>query len=324
MKRISIKEAADLLQQWDKLLILTHRSPDGDTLGSGFGLWAALRQLGKQARILCSDPIPNAFRYLTEEYQEQDFVPEHVVAVDIADPNLMGSGLEQYQQPGQVDLCIDHHPSNTGYAKALVLSEEEAATCQLVYELVQVLRAEITPYIASALYTGIATDTFCFRFSNTQPKSHRIAADLIEKGADFYKINRLMFELKTRQQFEAEQKVRDTLQFACGGRFASLIVTQQLLAETGASLEGMEGLPSIPRSLEGVEVGVVLKEKEPGFFKVSVRTGEHADAPAICKAFGGGGHKRAAGCTIRGDKDTVLQLLIAECEKELERSASQP
>ena len=322
MSRLNITQAAQLLLQQDNILILTHQSPDGDTMGSGYSLCLALQQLGKRAMVLCTDPIPKRMTFVTEGLDpaltlENPDLAEFVVAVDIADVKLMGPGLAAYQQPGAVDLCIDHHPSNKEYAKDLLLCGEEAAACQILYNVILEMGCEITKQIAQCLYLGISTDTGCFRYSNTQPGSHMIAAKLMETGINWYQINKAMFEVKSQAQMELERQALQTLRMCCGGKAAMICVTQRMLEQSGATLEDTEGITSVPRNIEGVSIGATLKERPEGGFKVSVRTDENVDASEICAAFGGGGHKRAAGCLIKEPMEQVMTLLEARFEAVL-------
>ena len=267
---ISASAAASFLERSDKFVILTHASPDGDTLGSAYALADALCALNKRVFVVCPDKIPEKFGYLIKEYEA--FEPETVVAVDIADEKLLGSLYDRYS--GRVALCIDHHGSNTKYAEMLYLEADAAAACECIYNVINELGTVITPYMASCLYTGIATDTGCFKFSNTTPRSHRYAAELIEKGADYGEINRVMFEVKSRGRIAMERKVLENIEFYYGGRCAVITVTRDMIKETGCPLGDLDGVTAMSRQIEGVQIGVTIKEKPDGKYKVSLRTFE--------------------------------------------------
>lgn len=324
MELLQIEQAASLLLEWDRVLILCHQNPDGDTIGSGYGLCQALHQLGKRAGVLCADPLPRKMAFAAEGIVPSLWIPpeeaEYVVSTDIADCKLMGAVLDKYQKNERVDLAIDHHPSHRPFAKRLLLCSHEAANCQIIYDLLFHMKCTITPSIANCLYLGISTDTGCFRFSNTQPKTHQLAAKLMAAGADWFEINRNLFETKSRSQIALEQNALQTLRFYCGGRAAALVITQQMLQEVGATLEETEAIVNVPKSVEGVEIGATLKERPEGGFKVSVRTSEQVDASAICGVFGGGGHIRAAGCLIKQPIEESLRLLVGEFEKALSQA----
>ena len=304
---ISASAAASFLERSDKFVILTHASPDGDTLGSAYALADALCALNKRVFVVCPDKIPEKFGYLIKEYEA--FEPETVVAVDIADEKLLGSLYDRYS--GRAALCIDHHSSNTKYAEMLYLEADAAAACECIYNVINELGTKITPYMASCLYTGIATDTGCFKFSNTTPRSHRYAAELIEKGADYGEINRVMFEIKSRGRIAMERKVLENIEFYYGGRCAVITVTRDMIKETGCPLGDLDGVTAMSRQIEGVQIGVTIKEKPDGKYKVSLRTFEPYNAADICAVFGGGGHIRAAGCEFSCDIESAKRQLLS-------------
>lgn len=304
---ISASAAASFLERSDKFVILTHASPDGDTLGSAYALADALCALNKRVFVVCPDKIPEKFGYLIKEYEA--FEPETVVAVDIADEKLLGSLYDRYS--GRTALCIDHHGSNTKYAEMLYLEADAAAACECIYNVINELGTMITPYMASCLYTGIATDTGCFKFSNTTPRSHRYAAELIEKGADYGEINRVMFEVKSRGRIAMERKVLENIEFYYGGRCAVITVTRDMIKETGCPLGDLDGVTAMSRQIEGVQIGVTIKEKPDGKYKVSLRTFEPYNAADICAVFGGGGHIRAAGCEFSCDIESAKRQLLS-------------
>ena len=303
---ISAAVAAKRIESAGRVLILSHHNPDGDTLGSAFGLQRALDWLGKDSAVLCSDPFPAKFAYFTE-IRELNFEPDLIVAVDIADVQLFGEKLLPYA--GRVDLCIDHHVSNTRYAKELCLSVEAAATAEIMVEIIKGMGVPLSSEIADPLYTGIATDTGCFKFSNTTGNTHRIAAELIDCGADYSTINRLMFDTKTRARVRVEQAALSSMEFFLEDQCAMIVVPRKLVEETRVDESDLDGVSAMPRQIEGVTVGVTLRERD-GFYKVSVRTVEPVNAFAICAELGGGGHVRAAGCTLSGSLDEVKKQIL--------------
>lgn len=303
---LSPADAAARLAAAKRILILCHHNPDGDTLGSAFGLQAALEELGKQSAVLCSDPIPAKFRYFASE-QEQSFEPDLICAVDIADTQLLGAKLEQYRD--RIDLCIDHHISNTRYARELCLIPSAAAVAEIMVEVVHRLGVAITKKIADPLYTGIATDTGCFKFSNTTGNTHRVASELIDCGADYVEINRVMFDTKSRARIQVEQAVLRSMEFYFGDRCAVITIPRRLVEEAQVDESDLDGVSAMSRQVEGVVVGITLRERD-GFYKVSVRTVEPVDASQICRELGGGGHARAAGCSLNGGLEEVKATLL--------------
>lgn len=294
---ITIQQAAQRLRQMDRVAILCHRSPDGDTLGSGYALCRALRALGRQAKVLCQDPIPQKLAYLAAGLPQEDFVEEHVVSVDVADEALLGSNLSAYQ--GQIELAIDHHSGHRPFAGEICLCPDYAAACEILYEILLAMEVPLTPDIASCLYTGLATDTGCFKYPNVTPRTHLAAAALIQAGCDFKGINKVMFDTTSLAALQMEQRVLSGLELYEFGKIALITVTREMMAQTGLGESDLDGITALPRKIEGVQVGVTLKEREDGEYKVSLRTTEPVDASAVCAQFGGGGHARAAGCSFR-------------------------
>ena len=313
---ITLESAAKTLLSKDKILILTHRSPDGDTIGSGYALAMALRKLGKSVKVDCTDPFPEKYSYFTDKLEKLEFDEEFVVSVDIADTKLLGEKLSDYAD--KIDLCIDHHGSNTKDAKEYYVEASAAAAAQVIAKLIRLMNVEFDKDIANAIYTGITTDTGCFRYTNVTAETHRIAADMIDCGAESGMINRLMFETKSRSRLEIERRVMDSIQFYLDGRCAIAYATIDMMKESGAVDSDMEGVSSLPRQIEGVMAGITLREKNNGKFKVSVRTTDELDASAICANFGGGGHKAAAGCMITGTLNEAIEQIIEVVRQALE------
>ena len=318
MRKVNAAEVAELLKAQDSILILTHRNPDGDTLGSGFALLHGLLALGKTVRLQCEDEIHKKYAYMRPKTELPAFEPKYVVAVDIADEKLLGPTLFA-EYSGEIDLCIDHHMSNTLYADALYL-RECAATCELVYEVLCALGVEITKQMASCLYTGLSTDTGCFCYSNVTPETHEIAAQMLRCGADFDNINRIMFETKTWTYLKLEELVLNSLETYFDGRCALITITQKMFQQSGSNESECDGIASLPRKIEGVLVGVTLRERKDGSYKVSLRTYAPIDASYLCSKMGGGGHARAAGCDLEGKdladgKQKLLEIIRTELEK---------
>ncbi len=316
---VTVKEAAAMFAATDNILILTHQFPDGDTLGSAFALCRALQNMGKTARVLCHDSIPEKYEYMTVCVPQPAFEPKFVCAVDVADSKLLGESLQQYAD--KVELCIDHHGSHRAFEKHLLLDASMGATAMLIYQIIEALNVPLDTVIADCLYTGIATDTGCFKYSNTNPLAHRMAARLMEAGAAAEAINRAMFDIKSRARVSLEQMALQSIVFYDNGRLAVMMVTEEMMRKAGACENDMEGLSPLPRQIEGVWVGVMLRQKADGDYKVSVRTGTHADASAICGLLGGGGHPRAAGCTLSGTAQQVIATVREAVHKAVPRMA---
>ena len=292
---------AEFLREHDNFEILTHAYPDGDTLGSGYALCLALQQLGKNARVITTD-LPKDFKFLLEGVKEQSFDAQTIVSVDVADEKLLGSNKESYS--GKIQLCIDHHEIN-----------RVAANCEILYRLFHLMNIDITKQIANCLYTGVSTDTGCFRYTNTTAETFRIAADLLEFGADTAYINKVMFETKTKKKIALEREVYDTIEYCFDDKCAVIAVTNEMRRKLGVNDNELEGLASIPRQIEGVLVGITMREREEGGFKVSVRSDSNVNAAEFCARFGGGGHAAAAGCTVKGSLEEAKSKLLTALEE---------
>lgn len=306
---VTLKDAAKELLSKDNILILCHANPDGDTLGCGTALMRALQSLGKKAKLLCGDKIPEKFGYLFEGLTEESFEEKYIVSVDVAERKLLGESFNE-RYGDKVDLSFDHHGTARFFAKKTYCESDSACACEVIYLLIKELGAVIDEKTASCLYTGMSTDTGCFRYSNVTPRTHRIAADLIEKGADHAKINVLMFETKTMKSIVFERMCLDTLESFFDGKAAVISVSQKMLLDCGLDKSAIDAVKPITRQIEGTEIGITLKEEKDGSIGVSLRTSENYDAALICANFGGGGHKRAAGCQING-------VSLAEAKKQV-------
>lgn len=311
--------ACGMLCRAEKVQILCHSSPDGDTIGSAFALGRALIDAGKTVRIRCADAFPNKYEYICGGLDFPDFAPDLTVASDVASESLLGDGLADCR--GRVDLCIDHHPSNTRYAAFTLLRSKAAASCEIMADVLDRLGLPITRVIADCLYTGIATDTGCFRYSNTRPATLRLAARLVELGADSARINKRMFETVSRERLALELRALATLEYHMGGRVAVITVTHAMCAETGVEDSETEGIPSLPIRIAGVLAGITVKEKADGTIKISVRTGSGVNASAICARLGGGGHANAAGCAFTGTVEQARQAILQATQAVLGAAA---
>ncbi len=314
MRKITLDEVAALLSEHDRFKILTHTYPDGDCLGCGYALAFALRKLGKQANVAVDGALPSKFHYLVKNYEEQDFEPAYIVSVDVAAMTLLGDSVMQGVE--KIDLCIDHHRTNSVDADNVYVDPDAAAAAETIYQLMELLHVELDEDIAGGIYTGVSTDTGCFCYSNTTERTHHIAAAVMPY-CDWRSINYINFVLKTRAKMKLERMILDTMEFCLDGACAIIYTTLETCEKLGTGDDEMEGLASIPRQIEGVKMGITMREKAGGVFKISVRTNDGIDAAAFCKRFGGGGHPAAAGCSIEGDFESVKRQLIEAAEETL-------
>lgn len=304
----------------ERILLLCHKNPDGDTLGSAAALYWALKKLGKEeVAVLCADLIPARYDYMKIERFEGQFEPGYVVAIDVASIQLFGDAVREYSE--RVDLCIDHHASNSGYAGELYLDADAAATAEIIYELIGKMGVEIDPLLADCLYTGLSTDTGCFQFGNTTARTHIIAAALMEAGANISDLNMLLFGTKSRGRLAIERIALANLEYYFDDRCALIYMTREQIESTGVEASDLESITSLPRQIEGVQVGVTLRQQPSGSYKISVRTVPGVDACAICRRLGGGGHDQAAGCELVGGLDNAKAAVLAEVEREICRES---
>ena len=311
---IDLSEAVEFLKGCEDAVILTHQSPDGDCIGAGFALKDLLEALGKRSRVLCSDEFPKRYDFMTSVGSGE---PKTVIAVDIADPQLMGNLRETYGN--KVQLCIDHHISNVGYAEKTLLNAGASATCELIYELADAMKIQMSDHCAACIYTGIATDTGCFKYECTTARCHEIAAELMKSHKLKYaKINREMFDVKSIGRLKMERIVTDLMEYYLDNRLTMICITSDILNEQHVDANDLDGCASIPLQVEGVEVGVTIKEKSENEYKVSMRSANDVNVSAICQTLGGGGHIKAAGCLVKGTLEEVKAAVVEAVRKGME------
>lgn len=318
---LTCKETAALIRGWDDILVICHENPDGDALGSMFGLVRGLRSMGKRAGWYCASPVPRKFAYLAEGLEETEFAPAHILTVDVADSKLLGDAWEKFGSG--IELAIDHHGIHRPFVDARWVDPESAATAEMVWLLLEELGVKADGLTSGCLYTGMATDTGCFRYRNVTPKTLRAAAEALEAGAGAGDINQRVFETRTRASLEAEKLIMGTLEFHCGGKLAIIQLPLSVFKKTGAEESELDGVESLPRQVEGVLVGITVKEKPDGKIKISLRTNPPANAAAVCTTFGGGGHQGAAGCSFEGiSMAEAREKILAACEEYLKEIGS--
>lgn len=310
---------ADMLRREDDFLLLTHRRPDGDTVCTAAALCRALRSLGKRA-FLCRNPeITGRFMpYYLPYAAPEDFTPGTVVSVDISAPAQFEESQRIYLD--RICYVIDHHRANKLVSsKGRLVDENAPATGEIVFYLINELGAQMDAEMAELIYIAVSTDTGCFKYANTTAETHFIAGACIQRGFDLYAVNNEHFEKKTIARSRIERLVYEGLSFRRNGRIASIFITQKMRAETGATDDDVDEFSSIPRQIEGVDAGITVYEQKDGSMKISLRTTSAVDASEICAVFGGGGHTRAAGCTVYGTVEEAIDRVAKEIEKVFDR-----
>jgi len=297
-----IKEICSRLEEADSVLLFPHVLMDGDTIGSAAALCRALRQKGKTAHIVIEDKIPDYLKFLDDGLCtfDQEIVkePDVCVSVDCTDPDRFPKRKETFFK-GKRTLSIDHHKTSEHYAGLSHIDSSAAATAEIIYEILHEMDVPIDRLTGEALYAAIITDTGNFQYSNTRVKSHLITIELYGLGIDHSYVSRMLYQNNRIEKSYISGKILSTLKMIAGGRAVMAYVTQDMLHETGALMEDTEGMTEILRNIGGVELAVFAKEAEKGVTKISMRSKAWADVAEISLKHKGGGHTRAAGCTIR-------------------------
>ena len=292
---ITAKETAEWLKSNDNYLILTHRRPDGDTVGCAGALAQGLREIGKTAYVLQNPEItPRYAKYYADYLAPQDFKHDHTIIVDTASCALFPKNGDEYVD--SISLSIDHHQSNTMYAKLTCLDTSAASCGEVIYEILIELAGKISAESAKCIYVAVSCDTGCFSFANTTANTLRVASLAVEAGAPHVKINRILFRTKSHARIKIEGMINAKLEFHFNGKVAISAITGEMMQAAGATEDDVDDISNIPGSVSGVLCGITLRElSSPSDCKGSIRTSPSVDANAIAGHFGGGGHAMASG-----------------------------
>ena len=291
-------ECARWLLERNDFLILTHRRPDGDTIGSAAGLCLGLRSLGKTAFVLQNPEVTEKYSPLLDGLTKNEAAPgDTVVSVDVAAQSLLTDAGAKLLD--RLQLRIDHHFSADSFAPNELVDHTAGACADIIYDLLTEMGAVLEKRTAEAIYTGISTDTGCFRYANTNAHSYRVAAACFEAGADLFPINQRLFDTNSLAKLRLQGWMAENTRFFDGGRLAVCALPKAIEEQTGIREDDMDNVSGFPRSIEGVQMAAMLRENADGTVKVSVRAVPGYDASAVCARFGGGGHKGAAGATVK-------------------------
>ena len=302
-------EAAAWLKSHDRYLILTHKRPDGDTIGCAAALCRGLRGLGKTAHICPGTGETHLFTpYLEGLLAPEGYEPDTVVSVDIAARSLFTKAGEPWLERG-IDLAIDHHPSQEFFAKETCLDASRAACGEIIYDILKEL-GQVNKETAEPLYVAVSTDCGCFQYGNTSADSHRVAAALIDTGLDVFPLNKRHFRTKSWARLQVERLIVERMHRYEDGRIAVAPVSLSLMDEAGATEEDMEDIAAFLGQIEGVETSVTIRELAEGGCKLSVRTSAGLNATKVCALLGGGGHAAAAGCTVSGSLEQAEEQIM--------------
>ena len=309
MTGMTIAQTADWLLERNNFVLLTHRKPDGDTLGSAAALCRGLRQKGKTAHVLENGEVTPLYAPLLEGLTKpQPAEGDILVAVDVAADNMLPQAFMEMKNC--IDLRIDHHGSGREYTPYELVDGASAACAELVWELLLDMGVDPDREMAEAVYVGVSTDTGCFRYANTNAHTFDVAADCVATGADVFEWNRKLFDTNSLAKLRLQAWVVDNLKLLCGDKIAMCALPKAVEEEIGVSEDDMNNISGFLRSIEGVCIAALLREAGGENTKVSVRSIPGYNAAYFCEQFGGGGHAGAAGCSIRKP--------LAEAAKELE------
>jgi bifunctional oligoribonuclease and PAP phosphatase NrnA len=320
-----VQEVAALLRSAERISAFCHENPDADTLGAALAVSIAAERLGKQAEVVSSDPPPPVLAFLPRidtVRRTPSLEPDVAVVVDAGELHRIGAVLTTHADwfDGARVANIDHHVSNPGYGAASWIDAASAATCEMIALLLPELGVEIDAELATVLMAGIVQDTHTFAHPNTTPRTLRVAATLLEAGAPLSAINRAIYADKPFSTLALWGQILAGCQQQHDRRIVHASMTNAMLAATGEQPTASEGFVDLLASTKEADVTIFLKEVSASETRISLRTSAKADAVAIAAEFGGGGHVRAAGCTVPAALDEARPLILAAAERELART----
>lgn len=322
---MSLPRVVQAIRRHRSFLVAAHVNPEADALGSALGLAGLLRALGKRVQVLNDGGVPEVLRFLPGSRTVAATLPgptdaEVAITVDVPVLSRVGSAGRWLKQAGQL-ISIDHHVSHEGFGDINWVDPTAAATGQMIYQLFRAFGRFPSKDAALCLYAALVIDTGSFKYRNTTPLVHRIAADLLQRAkVSPLVVSQGLYETHNRQGLRALGAILQRLQTTPDGRVAWVEVPQRLVRRAGP--EVMEELVNYPRAIKTVEVAFAMREPAPGTVRVSLRSKGRVDVDRIARAFGGGGHLAASGCTIKAPLPRARRRLLAEIRKYLPRPAS--
>ncbi|MGN1094856.1 MAG: bifunctional oligoribonuclease/PAP phosphatase NrnA [Eubacteriales bacterium] len=319
MNNITVAGICKMLLRHNNFLIFMHENPDADAVGSCFSLVHTLRSLGKTAYPVCCDKVPASLSFMTDGEREftharlpEDFNPDFIMSVDVASPSQFGA-LRDYAK--KVSLALDHHATHDRFAKYAYVDPRAGACAEIVYKVINnLLSGNIPEKTASLLYSGLAADTGGFRYANTTPITHKVAAKLIEHGANHAQICRNLFECKSKSALAAEAFAMENVKYLCGGKISYVKITLEDKRSHNFEDEDTYDVINVIRRADGVKIAIFARERDDGSYKISTRSSCEIDVSKICGIFGGGGHAGAAGCSVTPEEvDSAVMRIVKEC-----------
>ncbi|MEM7007601.1 MAG: bifunctional oligoribonuclease/PAP phosphatase NrnA [Thermodesulfobacteriota bacterium] len=318
-------ELNDLINKSDKILIASHENPDGDALGSTLSLGLGLKKLNKDISYYNKDGVPELLEFLP---YSNDIVTstkslngpfDIIFAVDCTGANRAGREFEEYVKSENCRnlVIIDHHETTGSEADIHILDSKASSTGVIIYRFLKFVGIEIDKPIAENIYTTIISDTGSFNYSNTSSETFTIAADLVDKGVDPSLISQALYENEPLRKLELFKLVIPTLEITDDSAIASIYVNKEMFDKTGTSRQDTEGMVNIPRSIKGVEVAILFRSERESDWKLSLRSKGKVNVAKIAESYGGGGHARAAGCSLKGSISEVKSQIIPSIKEAL-------
>jgi phosphoesterase RecJ-like protein len=318
-KTTMIESILSTLGKAERFVVASHRSPDGDAIGSTLALVGFLRALGKQAVPFNLDGVPEELSFLPGA----DSLVSRLADTDTFDVGfVLDSGELSRAGSFLKDHCsclinIDHHPHSESFGRYNLVDEQACATAALIYRLIRAAGRDVSADVALCLYTAILSDTGSFRYSNANPEAFQIASELVRIGVSPWMVAGHLYENRPACQIQLLNRVLDTLLLSPCGRFGAVSVTSDMLTATGTGPEHTDGFVNYPRSIRGVEVALFFRQIGPERFKVGFRSKGKVDVGTLARNMGGGGHHNAAGATIAGELIQVQQTVFARLNELL-------
>ncbi|KIL39204.1 exopolyphosphatase [Gordoniibacillus kamchatkensis] len=312
-----LQAASEFMREHDDFLVVSHVQPDGDAVSSTLAVGWMLAQLGKTYTMINEGRLPAKFSYLPNYERVLSFTEQapsrlfrHVISVDCADYARIGKVSELFAEGAKL-LNIDHHPTNDGFGACQLIVPDASATVEILYDLAVQMGFALDTDFGRCIYTGLLTDTGGFRYASVGPKVMQIAADLLKLGVNGHELAEAALEKMTVPQMKLLQKGLSTLRFSDDRKIAWVHISLEDMAAIQAESEDMDGLVNYPRNVEGVLVGLMFKQRGPLSWKISLRSNT-VNVAEIAQKFGGGGHIRAAGCTVEGELQEVTERVVRE------------
>lgn len=318
-------DVIDVILKTNTIYILPHVDADGDALGSSLALAVALTKLNKNASVILEENVQETYNFLPYIDKVKVFLGENigdnslVIALDTGDIERLGARSAIFAAAAKT-INIDHHSTNTQFAQQNIVDSHASATAELIYFLLKEMHIDIDHDIALCLYVAISTDTGNFKYSNTTSTTHAIVSELLSQDLDIANVLKKLYDTVSLEKVILIGKVINTIELEECKKIATMVISSTMIQESGAKKEDYDGIVNIGRNIKGVEVSVLFTELDSGNIKVNLRSNDYVDVSKIASEFSGGGHQRAAGCTIKGDLQNVKIKVINRVRRELQCS----